>query len=136
MKSLLQFNKRYFLLAVLIFIIEILIARFAHDRIVRPYIGDLLVVILIYCFIKSFFDTPVLKTALGVLLFAYIVEILQSFDIITKLGLQDIGWARIAIGTSFAWIDLIAYTAGIALVICIEKIMASKKTQKENAGII
>ena len=123
-------------MAVLIFIIEILIARFAHDRIVRPYIGDLLVVILIYCFIKSFFDTPVLKTALGVLLFAYIVEILQSFDIITKLGLQDIGWARIAIGTSFAWIDLIAYTAGIALVICIEKIMASKKTQKENAGII
>ena len=120
----------------LIFIIEILIARFAHDRIVRPYIGDLLVVILIYCFIKSFFDTPVLKTALGVLLFAYIVEILQSFDIITKLGLQDIGWARIAIGTSFAWIDLVAYTAGIALVICIEKIMASKKTQKENAGII
>ncbi len=123
-------------MAVLIFCTEILIARFAHDRIIRPYIGDSLVVILIYCFIKSFFDTPVLKTALGVLLFAYMVEILQSFDIITKLGLQDIGWARIVIGTSFAWIDLVAYTAGIALVICIEKIMASKKRKKENAGII
>lgn len=123
-------------MAVLIFCTEILIARFAHDRIIRPYIGDSLVVILIYCFIKSFFDTPVLKTALGVLLFAYMVEILQSFDIITKLGLQHIGWARIVIGTSFAWIDLVAYTAGIALVICIEKIMASKKRKKENAGII
>ena len=135
MNNRLQFNKRYFLFAVLIFCTEILIARFAHDRIVRPYIGDLLVVILIYCFVKFFFDTPVLKTALGVLLFAYGIEVLQSFDIITKLGLQDIKWARIAIGTSFASIDLIAYTAGIVLVICIEKIMASKKCKK-NAGII
>jgi uncharacterized membrane protein YfcA len=60
---LVKFNKTYFALAMLIFGIEILIAKFAHDQIIRPYIGDLLVVILIYCFVKSFLDTPVFKTA-------------------------------------------------------------------------
>ncbi|MFT5385169.1 MAG: hypothetical protein ACI81W_002574, partial [Saprospiraceae bacterium] len=36
-----------------LFLIEVGIAVFIQDRIIRPYIGDLLVVILIYCFIRS-----------------------------------------------------------------------------------
>jgi Protein of unknown function (DUF2809) len=133
LKNLFKFNKKYFLSSLLLFGIEILIATFAHDRIVRPYIGDLLVVILIYCLVKSFFNPPVLKTALAVLLFSYTVEILQYFDIITKLGLQYYGWARIIIGTSFEWVDLLAYTAGIVLVIygerTIKKQTAAKRRQ-------
>ena len=132
MNSILRFKKEYFALSVIIFGIEILIAKFAHDRIIRPYIGDLLVVILIYCFIRSFFQTPVLKTALCVLLFSYTVEILQYFDIVTKFGLQHSGAARIIIGTSFEWIDIAAYTVGIAIVICTEKLIAAGKLHKEN----
>jgi hypothetical protein len=129
-----KFKKEYFILALLIFGIEILIARFAHDRIVRPYIGDLLVVILLYCFIKSFLDTAPLKTALCVLLFSYAVETLQYFHVVTKLGLEHSSAARIIIGTSFEWIDLLAYTAGIALVIYSEKRIAAAKYQKENTS--
>ena len=110
------------MLSVLLFVTEILIAKFAHDRIVRPYIGDVLVVMLIYCFIRSFFNTPPLKTAVGVLVFSYMIELLQYFNIVTILGLQQHRWARIIIGTSFAWIDLLAYTIGIALVSYLEKI--------------
>ncbi len=118
----LKFSRPYFFSAVLIFGIEVLIALFAHDRIIRPYIGDLLVVVLIYCFVKSFLDISVFKAALFVLLFSYSIEMLQYFNLVTKLGLQDSKIARIVIGTSFEWMDLLAYTVGIGLVVYLEKI--------------
>lgn len=116
------FNKQYFLLATLLFTIEVLIALYVDDTIIRPYIGDFLVVILIYCFVKAFFNLPFLATGIGVLLFSYTIEILQYFHVVKLLGLQHCTIAKIIIGTSFAWIDLIAYTAGILLVLFIEKV--------------
>lgn len=116
-----KFNPYYFALMIILFLIEILIALFVHDQFIRPYIGDFLVVILIYCFVKSFFNTPVLPTALGVLLFAYSVEVLQYFRIVEVLGLQHSRAARIIIGSAFEWQDMLAYTAGIVAVILLEK---------------
>lgn len=127
MKRLLRFNPVYFAITLILFAIEILIAKFAHDQIIRPYVGDLLVVILLYCFTRSFLNTAVLKTAIAVLLFSYTIEILQYCDIAARMGLQRSGWASIVIGNSFAWMDLLAYTIGAVLVIIAEKKRASKK---------
>jgi Protein of unknown function (DUF2809) len=132
MSPILKFKRQYFILAVLLFVIEILIALFAHDRIVRPYMGDFFVVILIYCFLRSFLDTSVLTTSLSVLAFSYAVEILQYFNIAERSGLQNSRLAGIIIGSSFEWIDLISYTAGIGLVLYIEKIIAGKTHIKGN----
>jgi len=115
-----RFNKTYFLLAVLLFVIEVLIALYVHDKIVRPYIGDLLVVILLYCFIRAFINVSPVKTAIGVLLFSYLLEILQYFKLVKLLGLQHSRVANVVIGNLFEWIDLIAYTLGIAIVLAIE----------------
>ena len=131
--SLLKFNRRYFVLAVLILAIEILIAKFAHDEIIRPYVGDLLVVILIYCFIKSFLNTPVLTTALSVLIFSYAIEILQYFHAIKWLGLQNSKIARTIMGDSFEWIDLVAYTIGIVVVIYTEKLFAKFHAKRQRS---
>ena len=117
----LKFNRHYFIITLLLFGIEVIIAKFFHDQIIRPYFGDFLVVILIYCFVKSFFDTPALSTAIAVLIFSFSLEMLQYINIVTKLGLEHSKLARTVIGTSFEWIDLIAYTVGIALVIYLEK---------------
>ena len=116
-----KFNPYYFALTIALFLIEILIALFVHDQFIRPYIGDFLVVILIYCFVKSFLNTPIAPTALGVLLFAYSVEILQYFRIVEVLGLQHSRAARIIIGSAFEWQDMLAYTLGIMSVILLEK---------------
>lgn len=116
-----KFNPTYFILTLLLFLIEICIALFVHDQFIRPYIGDFLVVILIYCFLKSFLNTPVVPTAIGVLLFAYTVEVLQYFKLVELLGLQHSRAARIIIGSSFEWQDMLAYTVGIAAVILWEK---------------
>lgn len=117
----LTFNKKYFGLTILFFVIEVLIALYVHDTIIRPYVGDVLVVILIYCFIKSFLKLPVLQVALFVLLFSFGVEFLQYLNIVEKLGLQNSKTARTVIGTSFAWIDLVCYIAGIIIVLIPEK---------------
>lgn len=134
MKNKLKFNRYYFVLTILLFWIEILIALFAHDEIIRPYIGDLLVVILIYCF--AFLNTPVVTTAIAVLLFAYLVETLQFFNIIGLLGLQHSGIARIIIGTSFEWIDILVYTAGITIVLFIEKLISRNLLSKAEKIVV
>ncbi len=122
-----QFNKKYFLLTVILFLTEINIALFFQDRFIRPYVGDLLVVILLYCFVKSFFKVPVIPLSIGVLLFSFVVETLQYFNLVELLHLQQSKLARIVLGTSFEWIDIIAYSLGIFLVIMIE---TGKKTSK------
>src|SRR5678815_610190 len=104
----LRFQKKYFVWAIILFVTEVLIAAYLNDRIIRPYFGDFLVVILIYCFIKSFLDIPVFPLAVSVLLFAYMIELLQYFGIAHRLGLEKSGIARIVIGSSFGWMDLVA----------------------------
>lgn len=115
-----QFNKKYFGLAVLLFIIEVLIALFLHDRIIRPYVGDLLVVILIYCAVKSVLNISIWKAAIFVLLFSFLIEALQYFYFVKLVRLQHSQIANIVLGNSFHWIDLVAYVLGIAIVLLIE----------------
>ena len=122
----LKFNSRYFALALLILVVEILIAIYVHDSFIRPYIGDLLVVIFIYCFLKSFVSLSTSKAALYVLLFFYFVEALQYFRIVQILGFQRNNLARIIIGTSFDWKDILMYTIGIVTVVIIESVFSSE----------
>ena len=117
----LKFHSRYFIFSAIIFVVEVFIAIFIHDGIIRPYVGDFLVVILIYCFIKSFFNFGVLPTAIFVLLFSYTIESLQYFKVVEKLGLKNYKIVRIIMGTSFEWSDILVYTLGIATVLIIEK---------------
>jgi uncharacterized membrane protein len=49
-----RFHKTYFLLAVLLFVIELLIALYLHDRFIRPHVGDFLVVIFCIAFSGPF----------------------------------------------------------------------------------
>lgn len=126
MKKIILFNKHYFFLTLFLFAIEIYIAKYIHDDVIRPYIGDMLVVILIYCFVKSFIATKVLPTAFAVLLFSYLIETLQYLKIVNILGLQKYKLARIIIGTSFSWADILMYSIGIAIVIVVEKTRENK----------
>ena len=128
-----KFQKQYFVLTLILSLIEILIALFARDQVIRPYGGDLLVVILLYCLIKSVINYSVTLTALSVLMFSYLVETLQFFNVVNQIGLADSKIANILIGNSFSWFDILAYTLGILLVLGIEKSKYSKtKIPQEN----
>lgn len=126
MKTILKFNRNYFFLTILFFAIEVVIAVFVHDTVIRPYIGDFLVVILLYCLVRSFFNTTVFATAIGVLIFSFIIEATQYFHLVNLLGLQHSKLARVIMGNYFAWMDIVTYTAGIVAVLLVEKIRAKK----------
>jgi hypothetical protein len=117
----LTFSFRYFLFAVILFIIELLIALFVRDRFIRPYFGDYLVVILIYCAVRTFVEVSPLKIAIGVLLFSYTIESLQYFNIVDRLGLSHNLIAKTVIGYGFEWWDLLAYSLGIVTVLIVER---------------
>lgn len=117
----LRFQKKYFIPAILLFATEVLIAIFMHDNFIRPYFGDFLVVILMYCSIKSLFNIPPWPLAISVLLFAYLLEVLQYFHFLQLLGLQHIVWLNIILGNGFAWGDLVGYTLGIVTVLILER---------------
>lgn len=102
--------------AICLFCVEAFIAAFLHDRIIRPYVGDLLAVVFLYCLVKSVAPVPVGPTVVGVLLVAYALEGLQYVHLLQHLGLQHVRLAAIVLGTHFEWIDMLAYTLGAALI--------------------
>lgn len=121
------FKKKYFILSIILFVIEVFIGLFVKDKFIRPYIGDFLVVILIYCILRTFINSPYWIVAVSTLAFSLIVETLQYFNIVEILGLENNNFARIIIGTSFSWEDIISYFAGILIVLVVERITTSNK---------
>jgi hypothetical protein len=107
-----KFNIYYFIIACLIFITELLIAFYATDSFIRPIFGDFLVVILLYFALRSITNLSPKTTLISVVIFAFIIEITQYFQLIKVLNLQDKLWAKLLLGTTFHWDDLIAYLLG------------------------
>lgn len=122
----LTFKPGYFVLALIFFAIEVFIAMYVHDSFIRPYVGDFLVVILIYCFAKAFIKAPPLKVGIGTLLFSYCIETLQYFRIVDRLGVANNPILKTVIGYGFEWLDILAYTLGVATVLFLEYLFRSK----------
>jgi hypothetical protein len=121
------FDKKYLIFCVILFLTEVLIALFIKDTIVRPFAGDVLVVILIYCFVRIFLKYSYSKTAFGVLLFAFAVEILQYFDYVELLGLENNRVISVVLGRTFEWLDFAAYSAGFLIILAVEKFARNRE---------
>ena len=96
----------YAIAFVLLLVTEVLIALFVRDRFIRPYGGDILGTVLICCFVRILFPERIKLLPLLVFLFAAAVEVGQYFDYVTLLGLGDIEFFRILLGTSFSVADI------------------------------
>ncbi|MBE9209191.1 DUF2809 domain-containing protein [Nostoc sp. LEGE 06077] len=110
-------NKKYFYFTVILFSIEVFIAIFVNESFIRPFIGDVLVVILIYCFVKTFLKIHSSIVISAVLAFSCTIEILQYFNFVKILGLQKYKIMAIALGSTFDGKDIIAYTIGAITVL-------------------
>lgn len=120
------FRKNYFILTLILFLVEVIIAAFIYDDFIRPYLGDVLVVILIYTFTRTFFKIGTWKAIILVVSFAFLVEFFQYWKLIEKLDLQDNPVARAVIGTSFSRLDLLCYLVG-GVIIGIAEFFNSKQ---------
>lgn len=121
------FNKYYALLAALLFGVELGIALWVHDTLIRPFIGDVLVVMFLFCLLRIVIQINNQYLILGVLIFSYAVEIGQYFQLAQWLGLAQYPIARIVIGSTFDGMDLLAYTLG-ALSLSATHIMVTTNT--------
>ncbi len=124
-----RLHLRSLIIAMILFLIEVLIALFVHDNIIRPYIGDTLVVILIYYFCKAFVRLKPGLLITAVLLFAYTVEIAQYFNLVKHLGLERSRFWTIVIGNSFHWLDMLAYSLGAVCLYLVECYFSGKQVR-------
>ncbi|WP_291198408.1 DUF2809 domain-containing protein [Dyadobacter sp.] len=116
----------YLIAAMVIFVIEVLIAMYVHDDILRPWGGDVLVVVLLYCLVRGVTRLNVQSAALAVLVFSWLIETLQYLQIVRILGLEGNAVARTIIGTTFSWSDIVAYTLGIGFVTAVEVVISKR----------
>ena len=111
-------SRRFYLSLFLVLLgIEIVIGAFIHDRLIRPYVGDILVVVLLYAFVRIVLPQGIRFLSLYVLLFAFLVEILQYFHLGKLLGLEQNRLAMTILGSTFDVKDLLCYLTGW---LCIE----------------
>jgi len=116
------FNRTYFILTCVLFIIEVYIALFVHDTIIRPYLGDFLVMLLMYCYIRAFFPFPINNTLVIISIFALLVEFSQYFQLLHKLELEQFRVAKMILGQNFSWADIGLYLLGVVFIYGAEKI--------------
>lgn len=111
----------YFCLTILCLIACIFIVILFNDnQFIRGFIGDIIVISLIYFFIKIFYDFHAVKLTVFTLLVAFITEFLQYIKITTFFGLEHNTIAQLILGSVFDPYDLIAYTIGAILVYIID----------------
>lgn len=121
MKDTLKKRVVYFSLSILCFIACILIVKLFNDnQVIRGFIGDIIVILLIYFLIKSFHDFHAIKLAVFTLVIAYITEFLQYLELATFFGLEHNTMVRLILGSVFDPYDLMAYTIGAILVYIID----------------
>ncbi len=109
---------------------EVLIALFVHDFFVRPYVGDVLVTVLLCCLCRTVMPKGLSALPLYVFVFATLVEVAQYFNVVTLLGVQDNPVLRTIIGTSFSFADLLCYAVGCFAFWTAEKFVIKRYTDR------
>ena len=105
---------------------EICIALFVNDTFVRPYVGDMLVTLLLCCLCRVIVPTSVRLLPVYVFIFAACVEIGQYFDLVALLGLSGNMILSIALGRTFSWMDLICYAVGCLAGFLLDQLIIKK----------
>lgn len=118
-----KISLKYLLLSLFLFTVEVLIATIWKDIFfVRAYLGDVIVVFLLYTLVKSFLIVDDIKLVLGLFIFSCLAEFAQYFSLATKLGFQPGSLMYIVIGNSFSWIDILCYAAGCVILLAINQL--------------
>ena len=105
--------------------VEICIGLFVHDAFVRPYIGDVLVTVLICCLLRIVMPKGVPALPVYVFVFATLVEAAQYFDVVKLLGWEDNTVLSTIVGRTFSWPDILCYGAGCLCFWLVEKAAVS-----------
>ena len=116
----------YAAIFVILLAVEILIGMYVHDSFVRPYIGDMLVVILLWAAVRMIIPYEIVWLSGAIYIFSVIVELTQLIPLVDFLKIEN-RLIRVIMGTSFAYADLFAYAAGCAVTVVIDLVLFRKR---------
>ena len=116
----------YVLAAFILFTVEVCIAVFVRDGVIRPYVGDVLAVMLVYCTLRAITPLRIVPAIIATLGIALAIELAQLFNLLDLLALRGNAVARIILGGSFDLLDLAAYAAGGVLILIAEAFRARR----------
>lgn len=117
----LTFKLKPFIIFITLFLVEVLIAKYIDDAIIRPFFGDFLAVIFLFFLMKSFLNIDDVTNAGISLGIAYFLEFLQYCEFLKFTGLRQYKLLVIVLGSSFDWRDIFAYTLGILAIFLFNK---------------
>lgn len=127
MKSAILKKRLLFLAAfIFLFIVEVLIALYVHDDFVRPYVGDMIVTVLVWSFARIVFPQKFRLMSIYVMIFATLIEVGQYFNYVDVLGITNLVLVTM-MGTSFAWADIACYAVGCAVAAVSDYFLFRKK---------
>ena len=116
----------YLIAAIVLFAVEVFIALFVRDDFVRPYVGDVLAIGIVYATLRALTPLSFPQALALTLTIALAIELAQAFGLLRALGLADNELARIVLGGVFDWHDLAAYAAGGAIIAALETLTARR----------
>ena len=105
----------YFLIFLFLLGVEIAIATYLKTGFIRAYLGDLLVVILLYCLLMSILKPSIKTGLLLTLAIAFAIELLQLIDLTRFFPQEYKQLATLVLGSHFSWLDLLMYVLGIVV---------------------
>lgn len=115
--------KNHRLIYLFLFLFVIFLGIFSRKIAFIPlFLGDLLYAVMIYLLIRIVLvNKKAFIIVLLSLLTCYTIELLQLYQAEWIVTLRKTLFGRYVLGQGFLWSDLVAYTAGIAIVFIIEK---------------
>lgn len=111
-------HRRWIYLAVIFVIILIGLASRKYGNalpvFIADYSGDTLWAAMVYFGVRFLFpSSPVLKAAIGALLFSYCIEISQLYQADWINAVRNTTLGALVLGHGFLWTDLLCYTVGV-----------------------
>lgn len=112
-----KFDREAFLSAVLIFVIEVLIATvWSHHRLLRGFGGDALAVVWVYFVFRTFITAPVWFLTVFAFLTGCLIELGQYVASVNHWHISNT-MLRIVLGSVADWHDVLAYAVGALAVL-------------------
>lgn len=127
----LRFDREAALWAILVFIIEVLIATvWSHHLWVRGFVGDVLAVVWVYLLLKTVIKANTRGLALVAFAVGCLVELAQYVASVNGWNVQN-RVLKILLGSVADWMDVLAYFAGFLLVLAFEFLRARLQTKRQ-----
>ena len=125
----------YLILATVLFVVEVAIAQeYIPSPFVRNSLGDVLVIPLLYFFLRGVSKSTPMVTLVVVLAVGFSVELLQYLHLADLLGLQKGSLLYIVVGNTFSYSDLLMYSIGGVLAAWLDVRVLQKGRAAHNAS--